>query len=127
MKFGKKLITVGFSALVLLASTNAFAGTISSRTLAGTNTETPHTVLGAGWHVLKATAVTGSGTETAKQIIPLLPDKTVATVSVSAGGATTNQAGFTAIDKNAAGANQSYYIHWAGNTASSSATVEISH
>lgn len=123
MKILSKILSVGFATAVLFSSTSAFAGTIGTVSLSGTNSSTGYAHLGTGNHTLYAKGLTGQGTAYAKKINVLFPDSTVASATVTAPLDASQS--FTAQAYTSAGDVQSYYINWRGTTSSASANVSI--
>ncbi|KXH78361.1 hypothetical protein [Sporosarcina sp. HYO08] len=119
----KKFIASAFVATTVFASLAASAGTIGPVNVGGFASQTNYAHLGSGSHTLSGTGIAGSGTARAMKIIPNRPDEAVATTSVTSPRTTTTN--FHAVDKNADGVNQSYYIRWTSANPASKASVSI--
>lgn len=119
----RKLLIVSLSSVLLLPSV-VYAKDYLSTSLSGTNAESGFVKLGKGTRYLKGKGTYGNGTIKAKEIVKWLPDNTKATVKVK------NKTNFSKSFKSKAtasnGANQSYYVHWQGNSARAKVNVKLS-
>jgi hypothetical protein len=122
----KKFKNIALAAFIIVvgASTVASATTyLGPVTLTGTNASTSYVMLGDGTRWVKATCTSGNGTVTAKKIVKLWPDSTVASFSISNGYSSSRSFGAQSIAPN--GDWQSYYIKWSGNSSTAKANVSF--